>query len=56
MLSPGAGTIGDIKAALEAGADAVAVSSFFLYYGENKAVLIHTPEEEDYYRTGIYEE
>lgn len=56
ILNGGAGTIGDIKAALEAGADAVAVSSFFLYYGENKAVLIHTPEEEDYYRTGIYEE
>lgn len=56
ILNGGAGTIGDMKAALEAGADAVAVSSFFLYYGENKAVLIHTPEEEAYYRMGIYEE
>lgn len=56
ILNGGAGKIDDFKAAFAAGADAVAASSFFIYYGENRAVLINTPNEEEYYRIGIYEE
>lgn len=56
ILNGGAGKIEDIKSALDLGADAFAVSSFFLYYGTNKAVLINTPNEDDYYRLGIYED
>ena len=41
---------------IERGADAVAVSSFFVYYGENKAVLLNTPTENEYLDKGIYEE
>lgn len=55
ILNGGAGKIEDIKAAFDAGADAVAGSSFFVYYGENRAVLINTPSEEEYYRIGIFE-
>lgn len=56
ILNGGAGKIEDIKTALDLGADAVAVSSFFVYYGSNKAVLINTPNEDDYYYLGIYED
>ena len=56
ILNGGAGKIEDIKSALDLGADAVAVSSFFVYYGSNKAVLINTPNEDDYYYLGIYED
>lgn len=56
ILNGGAGKMEDIKAAFDAGADAVAGSSFFVYYGKNKAVLINTPCEEEYYRAGIFEE
>lgn len=56
ILNGGAGKIEDLKAAFTAGADAVAVSSFFIYYGENRAVLINTPSEEEYYRMEIFEE
>ena len=54
ILNGGAGKIEDIKSALDLGADAVAASSFFVYYGNNKAVLINTPNEDDYYYLGIY--
>ena len=56
ILNGGAGKIEDIKTALDLGADAVAVSSYFVYCGNNKAVLINTPNEDDYYRLGIYED
>lgn len=55
VLNGGAGKIDDIAAAFEAGADAVAVGSFFIYYGSNKAVLINTPDEAEYLDKGIYE-
>lgn len=55
ILNGGAGKIEDIKAAFDAGADAVAVSSFFVYYGAGRAVLINTPSEEEYLEKGIYE-
>lgn len=56
ILNGGAGKIEDIRDALESGADAVAVSSFFVFYGTNKAVLINTPSEDEYHQFGIYEE
>lgn len=56
ILNGGAGSIYDIKDAFDAGADAVAASSFFVYYGANKAVLINTPAEQEYYNVGIFEE
>lgn len=55
VLNGGAGSTDDIREALNSGADAVAVGSFFIYYGSNKAVLINTPSEEDYLGKGIYE-
>lgn len=56
ILNGGAGRIEDIAEALKAGADAVGVSSFFVYFGENRAVLIHTPGEEEYKQNGIFED
>lgn len=56
ILNGGAGRIEDIADAFKMGADAVAVSSFFVYYGDNKAVLINTPTENEYLDKGIYEE
>lgn len=50
----GAGSIGDLKKALDAGADAVAAGSLFVYFGRNKAVLINSPTEEEYITSGIY--
>jgi imidazole glycerol-phosphate synthase subunit HisF len=40
----GVGSLGDIKAAVEAGASAVAAGAFFIYYGPHRAVLITYPE------------
>lgn len=56
ILNGGAGSVNDMKTALNSGADAVSVSSFFVYYGGNKAVLINTPDENEYYKAGIYED
>lgn len=56
ILNGGAGSVNDMKIALDSGADAVSVSSFFVYYGENKAVLINTPDEDEYFNAGIYED
>jgi len=51
----GAGSIFDIKKVIEIGkADAVAVGSFFVYYGKNKAVLINTPSEDEYIQSEIF--
>jgi len=40
IMNGGAGKIEDLKAGIKEGFDAVASSSFFVYYGKNKAVLI----------------
>lgn len=56
ILNGGCSCVEDMKAAFDAGADAVSVSSFFVYYGKNKAVLINTPNEEEYYEAEIYED
>lgn len=56
IINGGAGKIEDIKTALDSGADAVAASSMFIYCGANRAVLINTPYEAEYYRLNIYED
>lgn len=52
----GAASIKDIKIALDAGADAVAAGSLFVYFGEKQAVLINFPEEREFIQYGIYSE
>ena len=55
IASCGAGKTGDIKAALEEGhAHAVAAGSLFVYYGEEKAVLINFPAEKEFVGEGIF--
>ena len=52
----GAGSIQDFKKVLTEGkAHAAAAGSFFVYYGEEKAVLINVPEEEELYKIGVYQ-
>lgn len=50
----GAGSLKDIKEVIDAGADAVAAGSLFVYYGEKKGVLINYPSEEEMSLAGIY--
>ena len=51
----GARDITDFKKVLtEGGAQAAAAGSFYVYYGEEKAVLITVPEEKSLYDAGIY--
>jgi cyclase len=40
----GVGSMGDIKAAVDAGASAVAAGAFFVYHGPHRAVLISYPK------------
>lgn len=40
----GVGSLGDIKAAVNAGASAVAAGAFFVYHGPHRAVLITYPK------------
>ena len=50
----GAKNISDLKKALEAGANAVAAGSLFVFFGERQAVLINYPEEKELIDNGIY--
>lgn len=43
----GAGSIGDLREAIQAGAHAVAAGSLFVYQGPRRAVLINYPESQD---------
>jgi cyclase len=43
----GAGSLADIRAAVDAGASAVAAGSFFVYYGKHRAVLITYPKYDE---------
>jgi cyclase len=43
----GAGSLADIRAAVSAGASAVAAGAFFVYYGKHRAVLITYPKYEE---------
>lgn len=49
----GAGRFSDLKKAIEAGANAVAAGSIFVYYGEKRAVLIHYPDEDEMIKAGL---
>ena len=49
----GAGCLKDLKKAIDAGADAAAAGSIFVYYGEKRAVLISYPDEEELVRAGL---
>lgn len=50
----GARTVADLKYALDAGADAVAAGSLFVFFGDKQAVLINYPEEKELIENGIY--
>lgn len=53
----GAKDIYDFKKVLEEGsAHAAAAGSLFVYYGEQKAVLITAPDEKDLIRIGVYQD
>jgi imidazole glycerol-phosphate synthase subunit HisF len=43
----GIGSLADIKAAVEAGADAVSAGAFFVFHGPHRAVLITYPRYQD---------
>jgi len=43
----GAGSLDDVKAAVDAGASAVAAGSMFVFYGKHRAVLINYPKRKD---------
>lgn len=43
----GVGSLGDIKAAVDAGASAVAAGAFFVYHGPHRAVLITYPKYDE---------
>ena len=44
IAAGGISSLADIKAAVDAGASAVAAGAFFVYYGPHKAVLITYPK------------
>lgn len=52
----GAGSLEDLKLAMEAGAHAVAAGSIFTYYGAKKAVLINYPSEKELIRIGLFKD
>ena len=43
----GVGSLADIKAAVDAGASAVAAGAFFVFHGPHRAVLITYPQYEE---------
>ena len=43
----GVGSLSDIKAAMDAGASAVAAGAFFVFHGPHRAVLITYPQYEE---------
>ena len=47
IASGGVGSLADIKAAVDAGASAVAAGAFFVYHGPHRAVLITYPEDRE---------
>jgi cyclase len=51
----GAGKISDFRVALKSGAHAVAAGSLFVYYGDEKAVLITVPSGEELVEEGVYQ-
>ena len=49
IANGGAGKIEDFRAAIEAGASAVAAGSFFVFQGPHKAILISYPSQQELY-------
>ena len=47
IAAGGAGSLADIRAAVAAGADAVAAGAFFVFHGPHRAVLITYPRYEE---------
>lgn len=47
IAAGGAGSLADIKAAVDAGASAVAAGAFFVFHGPHRAVLITYPRYQD---------
>ena len=47
IVCGGAGEIGDIKKAVDAGASAIAAGSLFIYQNRNRSVLINYPKDEE---------
>ena len=50
----GAKDLNDFRAAIDAGASAVAAGSMFVFWGDRQAVLINYPTEEELKKYGIY--
>lgn len=46
----GAGTLEDVKNAIDSGADAAAAGSIFIYKGKTKGILINYPTQEELYK------
>jgi imidazole glycerol-phosphate synthase subunit HisF len=47
IANGGAGSLADVRAAVESGASAVAAGAFFVFYGPHRAVLITYPRYEE---------
>jgi len=47
IAAGGAGSLSDIRAAVAAGANAVAAGAFFVFHGPHRAVLITYPRYEE---------
>jgi len=47
IAAGGAGSLADVRAAVRAGADAVAAGAFFVFHGPHRAVLITYPQYEE---------
>ena len=47
IANGGAGSLADIRSAVQAGASAVAAGAFFVFYGPHRAVLITYPRYEE---------
>ena len=47
IASGGVGSLEDLKAAVDAGASAVAAGAFFVFHGPRRAVLITYPKYDD---------
>lgn len=54
IVCGGARGIEDLKLGLDAGANAVAAGSMFVFFGKKEAVLINYPEEREFYDNKIY--
>ena len=49
----GAGSLEDLRDAVQAGASAAAAGSLFVFYGKHRAVLIQFPQDEQLLEAGL---